>query len=79
MIERAREDFDIDLASSYVVGDRFNDLETGYRMGSKTVLVLTGYGPEEAKERKNWNFQPDHIAQNLYDAAIWIIGEKEGA
>ena len=75
MIERAKVTFDIDLASSFMIGDRLLDLETGYRVGCRTVLVMTGYGTKEIKEIKKWKFQPDHIAQDLYDAVIYIIGE----
>ena len=75
MIDRAKEEFEIDLSSSFIVGDKLLDLETGHRAGCKTVLVLTGYGSDELKEQKNWKFQPDQIAQNLYDAVMWILGE----
>jgi histidinol-phosphate phosphatase family protein len=75
MIERAKRKFDLDLSSSFIVGDTINDLETGYNVGCKTVLVLTGYGKRELKEQKNWSLSPDFIAKDLLDAVIWIIGE----
>jgi D-glycero-D-manno-heptose 1,7-bisphosphate phosphatase len=34
----------IDLAASYFVGDKVVDIECGRRAGTRTVLVLTGYG-----------------------------------
>ena len=75
MIERAKREHDLDLSSSFIVGDTINDLETGYNVGCKTVLVLTGYGKRELKEQENWKLQPDFIAQDLLDAVMWIIGE----
>jgi histidinol-phosphate phosphatase family protein len=75
MIERAKRKFDLDLSSSFIVGDTINDLETGYNVGCKTVLVLTGYGKRELKEQESWKLQPDYIAQDLLDAVMWIIGE----
>ena len=76
LMERAKDAFEIDFTSSYMVGDKLIDLETGKRAGCGTVLVLTGYGADEAKNRAQWGFAPDHIAQDLYDAAIWIIEEE---
>lgn len=75
LIERAKEELDVDLSSSFVVGDKILDLETGRKMGCKTVLVLTGYGYDELKEKEKWEFHPDQIVQDLYEAVIWILGE----
>jgi histidinol-phosphate phosphatase family protein len=75
MIEEARSKFDLDLPSSFIVGDTLNDLETGYNVGCKTVLVLTGYGERELNNQDSWKLQPDFIAKDLLDAVMWIIGE----
>ncbi len=41
----ARDEFGIDLAASYMVGDKIIDLECGWNAGVKqSVLVRTGYG-----------------------------------
>ncbi len=37
----------IDLARSYFVGDKSADIECGRRAGTRTILVLTGYGAEQ--------------------------------
>lgn len=70
MIERAREDFAIDLESSWMIGDKKLDIETGFNAGTKTALVFTGYGQTqvESLERK-----PDLIAENLMDAVEAIV------
>ena len=47
MILEAAADHDIDLARSYMVGDKVADIECGRRAGLRTILVLTGYGAEE--------------------------------
>lgn len=44
MIDQARQDFDIDLGSSWLVGDKASDIQAGLAAGVKAVLVLTGYG-----------------------------------
>lgn len=79
LLERAARDLHIDLPSSYVVGDRYNDLETGFRAKTHGILVLTGYGKGEHQYyRDSWGRQPDHVAVNLDDAARWIIRQAVG-
>ena len=47
MLLEAASQFDIDLARSYMVGDKAADVECGKRAGTQTILVLTGYGAEQ--------------------------------
>lgn len=44
MIDKARRDFDIDLGSSWLIGDKASDIQAGLAAGVKSILVLTGYG-----------------------------------
>ena len=47
----ARDEFGIDLAQSYMIGDKLIDLECGWNAGVKrSILVKTGYGAELARE-----------------------------
>jgi len=69
MIRQATRDFSIDLKNSWTIGDKALDVETGFNAGTKTALVLTGYG---IKEREKLNENPDLIAENLL-AAVKII------
>ena len=44
----ARDEFGIDLAQSYIIGDKLSDLECGWNAGvKKSILVRTGYGAEQ--------------------------------
>ena len=45
MILKASHDFNIDLSSSWMIGDGWRDIECGYNAGTHTVL-LTGEGTE---------------------------------
>ena len=47
MLLEAAADFDIDLAGSYMIGDKSADIECGRRAGTRTILVRTGYGVEQ--------------------------------
>ena len=41
LLDAARE-YDVDLASSWMVGDRPSDVMTGVNAGTKSILVKTG-------------------------------------
>ncbi|GFO69115.1 D,D-heptose 1,7-bisphosphate phosphatase [Geomonas limicola] len=47
MLEQAAEDLDIDLAASFMIGDKLGDIEAGIAAGCTSILVLTGYGNKE--------------------------------
>jgi D-glycero-D-manno-heptose 1,7-bisphosphate phosphatase len=44
MVLEAAAEFAIDLQRSYFIGDKCADIECGRRAGTRTILVLTGYG-----------------------------------
>jgi len=58
--------WEIDLSSSFMVGDRWKDIEAGRRAGCKTVLV-SGVYTEAARSR------PDFHIASLQEAADWIL------
>lgn len=47
MFRKAIQDYDIDVAKSWAVGDRIRDVEPAQKLGFKTALVETGYGQKE--------------------------------
>jgi D-glycero-D-manno-heptose 1,7-bisphosphate phosphatase len=74
MVERACEEFPIDMNSSYMVGDRKTDITFGHALGLKTVLVQTGYGLGEWEHhRGEFDYEPDHVATDLSAAVDWIL------
>ena len=74
LIDQACKKFDIDLSRSFVVGDRYSDIEMGHRLDLRSILVETGYGLGEKKyvlpKKKR---QPDYIARDLLEAVSWIL------
>jgi len=72
----ARDEFGLDLASSFMVGDKLIDLECGWNAGvQKSILVRTGYGRETERQH------PAEIARGLVvddlsAAAAWILEQK---
>jgi D-glycero-D-manno-heptose 1,7-bisphosphate phosphatase len=80
MIQKAAKDLNIDLSKSYMVGDRGADIQMAKEFGGKGILVLTGYGKGEYKYLSHaWEFKPNYIAKDLYDAVEWILqdGKKK--
>lgn len=67
LIFKAAKKHRINLWSSYIVGDKWTDVQTGLRAGLQTVLVAGN------KTKSNGVLRPDHIAKDLYGAAKWII------
>ena len=77
MLERATREHGIDLTRSFVVGDRYGDIELAHRAGARGVLVRTGYGEGEiAWHAGEWAVQPHHIAENLSAATDWILEQS---
>ena len=67
LLEAAKEHY-IDLASSYMVGDRWSDIEAGKSAGCKTVYINNKYAEQAAEE-------PDFIVSSLLEAEKIILGE----
>ncbi len=74
MLERAAREHRLELTESFVVSDRYADIEMGHSVGCHTILVLSGYGRGEYEwNRTSWARQPDHVAENLSDAVAIIL------
>jgi D-glycero-D-manno-heptose 1,7-bisphosphate phosphatase len=59
-------EFDIDLSESYMIGDRWRDVEAGHNAGCKTIFIDYGYA-----ERKPESY--DFVATSLLEAAQKIL------
>jgi len=73
MIKQAAADLQIDLANSWMIGDKRSDIETGFNSGIATALVLTGYGETELKKLDR---MPDIVASDLLEAAKRICARE---
>src|SRR3989475_8935282 len=69
----ARDEFGLDLAQSFMIGDKLSDLECGWNAGvKKSILVRTGYGAKIERTAAE-NLKPAIIANDLAAAAETII------
>jgi D-glycero-D-manno-heptose 1,7-bisphosphate phosphatase len=65
---KAEEDYNIELGSSWMIGDRDTDIECGKAAGTKTILI-----EEPLSGKKSGKSQPDYIAKNLVEAVNIIL------
>ena len=73
LLRRAAEELRIDLPSSYMAGDRAEDIGVIHSVGGKGILVLTGYGGQQ----QDWpGRRPDFVAGDLLEAAYWIVSQE---
>jgi D-glycero-D-manno-heptose 1,7-bisphosphate phosphatase len=69
LLTRAAERDGIELAASFMVGDRWRDIEAGRRAGCRTLLIGDGY-------QEGLQSQPDVRVGSLSDAAAWIFSQS---
>ena len=69
LLEQAAREWGIELAGSFLVGDRGRDVEAAHAVGCAAILVD---GPEPGTA------QPDHRVRDLREAAAMILTLMEG-
>jgi len=60
----------VDLARSYMVGDRWRDTESGVRAGCRTVWIDCHYNEKQPPT------PPDHRCHSLAEAVAWIREQR---
>lgn len=70
MLRQAASTHNIDLARSWLVGDRYCDIAAARAAGAKSVLVTGGHGGHDADR---FDVTPDHICADLAEAANLIL------
>ena len=69
MLIKAIENLDINIKKSYLIGDRFSDIEAGNKLNCKTIFIDRNY-----KEIKP-NY-PNFVVKSFKQAAKLILNEK---
>lgn len=65
----AAEQYDLNLKKSFMVGDRWRDIEAGQRAGCKTIFIDYGYAEKQPEN-------VDFTVASLKEATKIILGEK---
>ncbi len=75
LLLKAAKDLEIDLTTSFMVGDRPSDITAGHRAGCRTILVETGR--HTAPPILTWQafdpVDPDVVCKGLKDASRYIL------
>ena len=66
LLKQAALDNDINLSDSYMVGDRWKDIDVGNAAGCQTILIDYEY-------QENLLSKPNYTTYNLNNAAKWIL------
>ena len=72
MIDIAVDEYNIDISSSWFIGDTTTDVQTGINANIRTILLRTGVGGKD----KKFNCIADYICDNLEDAIDFIIANQ---
>jgi D-glycero-D-manno-heptose 1,7-bisphosphate phosphatase len=70
LLLRAAARDNITLAASFLVGDRWRDIEAGRRAGCRTILLGNGYGEALSSP-------PDAVASTFSEATEWILAQRQ--
>jgi D-glycero-D-manno-heptose 1,7-bisphosphate phosphatase len=74
LILRAATELDVDLEQSWMIGDRYSDIELARNAGIRSAFVLSGYGRGEWEHQRDfWQYQPDLVSENLLEAVDAIV------
>ena len=72
----ASKDYQVNLARSYMIGDKFSDLLCGWNAGvRKSILVQTGYG-RQLSSRTDIDLSRAEITEDLISAAKFILSDS---
>jgi histidinol-phosphate phosphatase family protein len=74
LLEAAR-DLRLDLSRSFMIGDKFSDVQVGKNAGCRaSILVRTGEGETTAAKLKPG--EADYVAPGLGEAVDWILHQS---
>ena len=66
MLLQAAADYELDLPSCFMIGDRWRDADAGRAVGCKVIFIDYGYQERQPAEA------PDARVRSLSEAVAWI-------
>ena len=77
MLLQAAHDLNLELESSYMIGDTYRDMGAAKNAGVKGILVKTGYGREALRDINSDGLdKPDFVAEDILEAVKWIMKDR---
>ena len=70
LLFKASREYDVDLSRSFMIGDRWRDVEAGANAGCATIWIDNGY-----RERQP-SVEPSAMVKSLRAAADWILAQR---
>jgi D-glycero-D-manno-heptose 1,7-bisphosphate phosphatase len=70
MVLQAIKDLDLDISTSYIVGDREWDISAGKRAGLTSILIRTD---DSTFDNTICDEKPDMVVKSLHDAVQYIL------
>ncbi len=67
-IKKAKDEYNIDISKSWMIGDQDSDIECGKSAGTKTILILN----DDSQKKRGYSM-PDHSAKNLSESINIIL------
>jgi D-glycero-D-manno-heptose 1,7-bisphosphate phosphatase len=71
MLLRDGAAYNIDMSRSFIVGDRWRDIDAGAASSCRTILIDAGY------DERAPTYPPDHVCGSLAEAADWILLKRD--
>jgi D-glycero-D-manno-heptose 1,7-bisphosphate phosphatase len=65
--------YQVDLSQSFLIGDRWRDIDAGAVAGCRTVLIDREYDERQPQ------YRPDYRTASITAAANWILGNRGDA
>lgn len=77
MLLQAAKEYNLNLVSSFMIGDRISDIVAGYKAGCTTILVKTGMHQAKpiVSDDMDLSVEPDYVCNDLYEASRIILKE----
>jgi D-glycero-D-manno-heptose 1,7-bisphosphate phosphatase len=69
MLEQAAKEFPIEIKNSWIIGDKWSDVQTGNNFGIKSILLKSGKSGSDNQHQA----QATYVAQDFLQAANFII------
>lgn len=73
LLIQAAEKYGIDLRSSFIIGDRWRDVQAGQNAGCRSVFIDYGYSEVTS------DGEPHHKASSLSEAVAWVLAQSSQA
>ncbi|OGI95631.1 hypothetical protein A2917_03720 [Candidatus Nomurabacteria bacterium RIFCSPLOWO2_01_FULL_42_17] len=71
-LNKAKDDYDLDLTKSWMIGDQDSDIECGNSVGVKTIMILN-----EHSGKKRGRSYPNCSVNNLLESVNLILNNKQ--